>query len=178
MGLSWERGGAQDGPGYDYELGVITLWQPWASLWCAGVKRWETRPFRPRRRPRLVAVVAGLHWSEDQEKLARGADVIGALAELPGWGFYTGRTRRPVGHIIGVVALGGCYPTDSLRNVVSAREWRLGDWSDGRWCWKRTAGLTFSVPDMIPWRGSQGLREAPPELAREILVRAPSLEKT
>ncbi len=121
---------------------TITLRQPWAALWIAGRKTFETRS-RPIRHRGLLRVHAALKFVVDLplELEAICADEFG-----PDWS-----VELPRGALIGTVNLVDCVPTETLN--VTAEEAAQGDFTAGRWAWRDVTVEVFAHP--VPWRGSQ-----------------------
>lgn len=127
---------------------AISLWQPWASLWCSKRKVHETRHWPTSHHGWLVVHAAKKLVGDCGEEL----DEL-AIAEFgPYW-----RTTLPRGAIIGAVRIVACKPTVSLFKNAAANKDDLacGDFSEGRFAWERDE---FSVlPKTIPYRGHQAM---------------------
>src|ERR1043166_6932593 len=101
---------------------IISLWQPWASLWVAGAKRIETRSWPCTRRLRLPCVLA-VHAAKKQT-----AELYGLFWQSPFWeacaaicGFDARKPRvlpmgmvLPFGAAVGLVRLKECLPTSFM----------------------------------------------------------------
>lgn len=150
---------------------VISLWQPWASLWTAGIKLNETRswPLPEVYRHRRVLVHAARHWSHmatmagDPTIADCMASLVPLLANTPGADrrllAVNGRTvALPVGAIIGSVVLQDCYqlvsPNDAANRSLTFQEQRLGDYEPGRYVWVGAQHQTFK--EFWPAVGRQG----------------------
>ena len=164
---------------------IITLWQPWASLIAYGLKRYETRSWPTTYRGPLL-----IHAAKRPFVSADGAKTVCAS----GWAAYQDAMtychpddwkempfahQLPLGTVVAVADLAGCYEMrtthghrteflDSLRidnrfiEDQSDLERSVGNWQKGRYAWALSNVQRLVEP--IPWRGSQGLRDAPPEL--------------
>ncbi len=132
---------------------ALTLWEPWASLIAAGLKRHETRAF-PTKHRGLLAIHAGLT-----------VDAEGAPALLcdrafgPGWA-----ANRPTGCVLALAELTACKRTgEVLADPASTVEDLMaGAYSPGRWAWRLDRVRPFREP--IPARGARGFWPwTPPE---------------
>ncbi len=146
---------------------AITLWQPWASLIAAEVKRFETRSWAPpealigervaihaaARRP-ITDLALGVngtledefggHWFQD---IPRGAIVC--TARLAGaYQVLTGRQDD-----LGCVDLGAHVP-GSDPDLCAVQADAFGDFRQARWLWLLTE--VEALDPAIPARGRQG----------------------
>lgn len=129
-------------------LHCLTIRQPWATCIVEGPKRWENRSWR-REVPDgglFLALHAGLartrllEWNTAHEKWP-------GLAE----------SKTPTGAILGIARIDRIVPVEGAN----------GDpWAFGPWCWHIDSVWKLSTPYL--WRGHQGLREIPVEVAQEI----------
>lgn len=146
---------------------VLSLWQPWASLWLSPAKIHETRHWARPHRGRLL-VHAAKHFVKNVD---RELDYI--LVEQFGrfW-----RDELPRGALIGMVDIEDCVPTETLayqwRDDLTDKErvdFACGDFSNGRFGWRR--GPTFiRFRDPVPYRGRQSLFSVPQEVIREAMT--------
>lgn len=149
---------------------ALTLWQPWASLWVAGIKKNETRSWATSHRGPLVVHAARLTARQLRGHISvaeyfRLSDVCGdTLGVLIG--------DLPHGCIVGTVDVVGCYQVEDCSfsdgsigpswqvNDSPERDWpgvlerALGDYSPGRYAW---ISAHHRAIDPIPCRGRQGL---------------------
>ena len=123
---------------------AITLWQPWASLIAAGLKRHETR-----------------HWYTFQRgPLAIHAAVRPCVTDLaprltdlltrrfgPDW-----PALLPRGAVLCTAVLGACIPTAGA--TVGETERLCGNWSPGRHAWRLDQVAPLDTP--VPAKGKQG----------------------
>lgn len=145
---------------------AISLWQPWASLWCSPFKVHETRHWYTPHRGQLLVHAAKKLVSDCGEDL----DDICILAFGPYW-----RTQLARGAIIGMVSLVKCVPTEELgcgsHKLVNAQDFDCGDFSEGRFAWRRDENfIRFFRP--VPFIGRQGFFEVPDELVSDQIARA------
>lgn len=128
---------------------AISLWQPWASLWAAGIKTNETRSWPTRYRGPLLVHAAlvrdpdgALLWQELWEQIP---ELLSDL-KLP-----VGFVALPFGAIVGEVYLCDCTPTELV--ATDWLEGRVGNYSPGRFAWRADSGQLL---DPIPCKGRQG----------------------
>jgi len=126
---------------------AISLWQPWASLWLSPRKIHETRHWQTPHRGWLL-VHAAKH---------RSAVVSAPLREILERQFGARwEIELPRGAIIGRVELLDCIATDSFPiSHCTTPDYFCGDFSNGRYGWKRGAFEVFADP--IPYRGQQSM---------------------
>jgi activating signal cointegrator 1 len=131
---------------------AISLWQPWASLVAAHVKRHETR-----------------HWATDYRgpiaiHAAKTIDVVGAPDRLcvAALGEHWARTV-PIGMIVAVGQMSGCTDTTRvLTKGLTAADLAAGNFTPGRYAWTLRGVRALRQP--IPAVGRQGLFNwEPPE---------------
>lgn len=155
---------------------VLSLIQPWASLWVAGIKRIETRSWGTAYRGK-VAVHASKTFNRELcfadpffEALGQiGIDHPGKLptGALLGWvdlvdvrEMFGGGVHMPAGFCL----LNGCPVCPQLTPLERA----LGLYERGRRAWL-TGGDRLVAAEPVPYRGAQGLRDLPDAVA-ELLV--------
>jgi hypothetical protein len=167
----------------------LSLWQPWASLLVAGLKRVETRSWPIRHRGPLL-IHAAKKWSRDLMEVAGREPFRRSLLSL---GFKWvddpvayGRLAfgLPLGHIVGRVDVIECYRTEDVDfdpmgldvtpsdpvwqyAPVKLRLWPdperyFGDYSPGRFAFLCSSPVRFEQP--IFYRGGRGLFTVPSEL--------------
>lgn len=152
---------------------VLSLLQPWASLWVAGAKRIETRSFGTKYRGR-VAVHASKRFGVDEKHLCSTTRFAAPLTAL---GCKT-LGDIPLGVLLGWVTLTdcqemvavpfGCEPPDafcvaSSNPALTPNEHAFGNYQTGRFAWL-TSTERLVLADPIPMRGSLGLRDLPADL--------------
>lgn len=126
---------------------ILSIWQPWASLIAAGMKRFETRAwdtdyrgllFIHASKGGLSARQVGTLWS-DADFMAL-AEKLGPIMDLPR------------GQVLCVATLAACLPTHECN--PSYEEETLGDWRAGRFAWQLDNVRAFYP---VPLTGRQGL---------------------
>jgi hypothetical protein len=130
-------------------LPVISLWQPWASLIFAGVKKHETRGFEPPLK--YVGGYIGIHATA---KFPAAKHISEELHELCLDTF--GRSYNytlPLGAVLGAARLSGALPTGAAP-PASLADYIAGDWTPGRFAWPLSDIIKF--PAAIPAKGKQG----------------------
>jgi hypothetical protein len=136
---------------------AISLWQPWASLWCSDAKVHETRHWPTLYRGWLVVHAAKRRIDDlSGDRLDEICDGI--------WGHHWG-LELPRGALIGMVNLVSCLKMDKTA-PDSDDDRECGDWSDERYAWRRGAFVVFQ--QAIPYRGAQGFFSISDELVPEI----------
>jgi hypothetical protein len=145
---------------------AISLWQPWASCMAAGVKRNETRSWATSYRGPLAIHAAKL-WSQDVRDWV-SADPFFDILKPRG---SDGRSRSrpwithgdkvvpiPLGAVVCVVEIYDCVLIRE-DNAPSGLEFRLGDYTPGRYMWQTRNPRVLTTP--LEFRGMQGLFEIP-----------------
>lgn len=141
---------------------ALTLDQPWASLLFGG-KDYETRSWHRGIHPgMLLAVHAAKAWRGEYRRLigthpafTAGLAALGFLADY----------QIPRGAVLGIIRIDAIYQSRGgvLVDVTSGATIPLpgapgiyyGDFSDGRYAWRRTVVDYFRTP--VPAKGKQGL---------------------
>jgi hypothetical protein len=145
-------------PGFRYgHVPAISLWQPWASAWLSPIKYHETRSWETLRRGPLV-----VHASKTRTGLRcidRSLERVLLDHFGPNW-----RTELPFGALIGTVELIDCERigetfVSSGATPVDHADHAAGDWTEGRFAWKRGVFQVFERP--IPYVGRQGFFYVP-----------------
>ena len=160
---------------------AISLWQPWASLIAAGLKRVETRSWETRYRGPL-AIHASARWSWEMVRLLKQPEHWGPLSEagimdpIEAARKPSGRMPRPLplGCHVATCVLEECVQVGSrlwnsrrpsvspifYRDQVGPDEYIFGNLSEGRWAWLLRD--IFALPTPLPAKGCQGLWEVDP----------------
>ena len=129
---------------------ALTIWQPYASLIAADLKRYETRSW-PTRYRGPIAIHSGLrpmrwilkHGKEEALDVAIEAFGTDGLLQLP------------VGKIVAVGYVTGCFKmTQEFIDSVSEKERAAGDWKVGNYAWKLENVRPVDPIDAV---GRQGL---------------------
>lgn len=145
---------------------AISLWQPWASLWCSGVKIHETRHWPTAHRGWLL-----VHAAKRRIDDHSGSRLDDLCASEFGnhWGM-----EIPRGAIVGAVDVVDCRRTLEIEfdhdDVDQANDYECGNFEAGRYGWRADGFLMFADP--IPYRGAQGFFDVPDELVREAMAGA------
>jgi hypothetical protein len=136
---------------------ALSLWQPWASLWCSRRKVHETRHWRCSHRGWLL-VHAAKRFKKDFEpndplRLILD-DEFGANWALD----------LPTGALIGMVNVVDCLPTELLFGDVATNpdDRECGVFSARRFAWKREDYRLFG--QSIRYRGARGFFSVPDDL--------------
>jgi hypothetical protein len=163
---------------------AITLWQPWASLWAAGIKKNETRSWATSHRGPLAIHAAKLTGLQLYRRIGTEAmlDLERIIADnipqfrLGGWRLFESPNvdNLPRGCIVGTVDVVDCWligPTSfderatiltdvehGLYDYVPEKEEPLGNYSPGRYAW---IGKGHNTILPVPWAGHQGLWDVP-----------------
>jgi hypothetical protein len=140
---------------------ALSLWQPWASLWCSDAKEHETRGWELRHRGWLLVHAAKRPIDKEVDY---ALDIIAHNYLGDGW-----MTTLPLGAIVGAVNVVNCQPTETLLqewgSPINSRYWidyQCGNYAPGRFGFLRSEFKQFGTP--IPYRGQQGLFDVPDDL--------------
>ena len=142
---------------------AITLWQPWATLWAAGLKKIETRSWSTPVRGRVL-IHAAAKWDALTREACANEFISPALAQLG----YLQPVRReerraddfmadggilrrwvkpmPLGAIVGCAEIVRVAGTTALFANIVRRELAFGDYSPGRFGWVSQNQLIFDRP--------------------------------
>jgi hypothetical protein len=81
------------------------------------------------------------------------------------------RSTLPTGALIGMVNLVGCEAVEGMPiGHQSTDDYHCGDFSTGRFAWRRAAFKRFAKP--IPYKGKQGFFFVPDEVVHDTLAEA------
>ncbi len=153
---------------------VLSLLQPFATLIAIEAKRFETRSWRTSHKGAFA-----IHASRGIQclSLVRAEPFASALAAA---GIHSAGDL-PMGAIVAVGQLAGCWPTseivyDGKREVnrawqqkISDQELAFGDWRTGRYAWRiERVAPVFPV---VKVSGQMGLWTATPDIAAEVWER-------
>lgn len=123
---------------------TITLIQPWATLILQEDKKIETRSWNTNYRGKL-AIHAGLKV----DKTVFNDPFYQPLLEN-----YS-INDIPKGRIIAICELVDCMPTEKIRETLSEKEIKLGNYSSGRFAW--ILRNVIPIEPSIPTKGMLGL---------------------
>ena len=123
---------------------TITLIQPWATLILQEDKKIKTRSWNTNYRGKL-AIHAGLKV----DKTVFNDPFYQPLLEN-----YS-INDIPKGRIIAICELVDCIPTEKIRDTLSDKEIKLGNYSSGRFAW--ILRNVISIEPSIPTKGMLGL---------------------
>lgn len=113
---------------------ALTLSQPWATAIAEGHKRIETRKWRPRENPGLLAITSS------NKAMSRSQHERLASHFRDGVEFH----RRS---ILAVVTITRFERTEAIRDGLDYVERSFGDYTDRRWAW--VFGHIVPLPDPI-----------------------------
>jgi len=161
---------------------VISLHQPWASLFVAGAKLVETRSWQTNYRGPLAVHAAK---TIDAGACFR-APFAEALAELG----FNGPRDLPLGAVLGTVNLVACLemvwgPTLTFKQLpgigfvdpcisiahdprLTVRERAFGNYAVGRFAWITPLGPRTILHEPIPLRGFQRIWNLPADVAERL----------
>jgi len=141
---------------------AISLWQPWASLWLTPAKIHETRHWPTRHRGPLL-----VHAAKRKIDDLDGDELHRICVRLFGDGY---RATLPRGALLGVVHLTDCLSTVA-DGPAHGDDLSCGDWSEGRYGWRRDGFETFAPIHCI---GRQGLFDVSDAFLLQHLGRVPA----
>jgi hypothetical protein len=146
--------GVEDG---EKPLKILTLHEPYATLVTLGLKPLETRSWGTDHVGDLA-----IHAAKRNDA-GVSADVRRINAILVEYGHEPLLDLFAFGSALAVVRLVGCHRDLPAPSGLAGR---LGIFGRGRVAWELADVRPLAEP--IPWRGAQGLRDAPDELVRRI----------
>lgn len=130
----------------------LSLWEPWGSLIPAGFKRHETRHWPTKRRGRVAIHAAKRVVTDIDPRLQALCD----FALGGGW-----EKTRPIGCVIAVADLTGCYASDHLAEgrppllePIEECDFLAGNFEDGRYGFRLEN--VRALRDPLPLIGRQG----------------------
>jgi hypothetical protein len=129
------------------EVNVLSLWQPWATLWLSNLKIGETRHFRNNFKG-LIVIHATKYCDHAQCKEPIFAEALRSLG-------FTNSKQLPVGAAIGTCVLLPAKPVEEIRNATTDMDFEFGNFIDGRFWWPADHKIPFAVP--IPLKGQQSV---------------------
>lgn len=148
-------------------MNCISLWQPWASLYVepTSPKIYETRHWPTTVRGWTLIHAAKRPNPPDDPAVSPALAVIARRVFGDLW-----RRMLPLGCVVGAVKIDHCQPCDQvLRDFLAAQNdlaphpgtdyLHVGDFSDGRYAWRRSDAIRFEDP--IPFVGRQRFFQVP-----------------
>ena len=144
---------------------AITLWQPYASLMAAGIKRNETRGRLTHYRGDLVICSAKREMNCDEWPQALKNVVYDNAEKLM---VQIGQEKTVgYGYALCIVEVCGCITSEEfVGNTLSMTEFVCGDYSPGRFAWQTRNLRRLKEP--VPVKGAQGFFNLPPDVAAKV----------
>lgn len=130
--------------GHTPTIKALSLWQPWASLMAAGVKRHETRHWATAYRGPIA-----VHAAKTLD-LAGAPDLLCEAVHGPYWS-----RDLPRGVVIAVGRLTACDPAERVADHLTPADRAAGNFARGRFAWRVEDVRRLVEP--IPLIGRQGL---------------------
>lgn len=130
--------------GHQPTIKAISLWQPWASLVAAGVKRHETRHWSTAYRGPIA-----IHAAKTLD-LAGAPDQLCEAVSGPYWS-----KNLPRGVVVAVGQLADCSPAERVASYATQADQRAGNFARGRFAWRIENVRRLITP--VPLIGRQGL---------------------
>jgi hypothetical protein len=130
---------------------AISLWQPWASLMAAGVKRHETRHWDTKHRgPIAIHAAKTLDLAGCPDRLCIDAFGVSWPAQLP------------LGAVVAIGQLVACRRAETVADHLTKADLAAGNFARGRFAWRIENIRRLAAP--VPCIGRQGLFNwTPPE---------------
>lgn len=151
---------------------AISLWQPWASLIAAGIKRIETRSWPIEWRGPLAIHAAKYRLTRRQREAMRTDLNEMSLLLFPDRRCITEPTVMlgdlPYGAVVAVAHVIACRDTSEVRERVSAQERMCGDFRPGRFAWMLERIQKLRSP--VECRGAQGIFELPIAITDQVNI--------
>jgi activating signal cointegrator 1 len=153
------------------EIKVLTLWQPWATLFAQGIKKIETRPQATSFRGTYL-IHAAQKWTPEQVQMCAAEPFFSELKKM-GVTNKPWNEMLPLGSIIGSVKVESCFELtsnnwivddsineyknfedDKGRLILSSKEHLFGNYTAGRFAWICSDHKVLKTP--IPYKNGQG----------------------
>lgn len=137
---------------------AITLHQPWASFFVAGVKTIETRHWQPSENQLKIGDYLAIHAGKTTDYTSLKhliTNVFGLkkrLIDVYGDDYLN---EMPEGKVLCVCRFGGVSVAHKL--VTNPMEWALGNYGHDRFAWHLPIHVILTPP--IPARGQQAIWE-------------------
>lgn len=133
---------------------AISLWQPWASLWVAGIKKHETRPRQTHYRGSLLVHAAKKIVVDLTDAPELSEIVVSVFGE--DWA-----KQLPTMSIVGSVVLVDCRSTEEALEVKvdkDSDDYWCGNYAPGRFAWEAAYPNKYAH---AKWSGCHCLTLAP-----------------
>lgn len=158
----------------------LSLNPPWGALIAVAAtrpdlgKRVETRGWKPRMNPALLAI----HQTKGLGAVGSEADLAALCAREPFASALTAvgitsAAQLPRGSVVAVAQVAACHATDDLAwlQQLSPRELAFGGYDPGRFGWCLTSIRAVAAP--VACRGGMGLWPVPADVADQIKEQSP-----
>jgi len=133
----------------ELKVRVLSLWQPWATLWLSNLKIGETRHFR-----NTFTGLVVIHATKYVDHaVCREPLFAKALRSL---GFESSK-QLPSGAAIGTCNLLPARRVEDVRDNTTEMDFEFGNFVDGRWWWPADHKEPFAAPVLlkgqqsVPW---------------------------
>lgn len=133
---------------------VLSLLQPWATLFVRGLKVFETRSFQTNYRGPLFIHASGFA----NKKMANGMSPELMCLE-PVFKDHIRPSELAYGKIIGMVNIAAVMRTEEIKPFLSPQEIAFGDYSPGRLAWQCYDHVSFLKGTSL--KGQLGVRDCP-----------------
>jgi hypothetical protein len=135
----------------------FSLLQPWAALFAAGLKIYETRSWGKNITGKLI-IHASAGFPPFARELCHTEHFAEALLKLS----YKSWQDLPTGALVGSVVIKRTYSTEKILPTLGLPEMAFGDYSPGRRAWEAEKPILYQNP--IPCKGARSIWKMPPEL--------------
>lgn len=134
---------------------VLSLLQPWATLFVRGLKVFETRSWPTHYRGPVF-----IHASGELNKRYKDSQMTPALQSLePVFKDHIKPSDLVFGKIIGMVNIAAVLRTEEIKPFLSEQDIAFGDYSPGRWAWQCYDHVSFLKGTSL--KGQLGVRDCP-----------------
>lgn len=134
---------------------ILSLLQPWATLFVRGKKQFETRSWPTHYRGPVF-----IHASGAVNKKYKGSDLTPLdMICQPVFEDFLKPSDMVFGKIIGMVNIAAVLRTEEIKPFLSDQEVAFGDYSPGRWVWQCYDHVSFLKGTLV--KGSLGVRDCP-----------------
>lgn len=137
-----------------FRMKALTLYNPWAWFVIKGLKRFETRSWRPNNLQigDLFVIHAGKRFSADERAYCQRESIRAVL-----WrhGILDPKNQLPFGSALGIVKLISVRRTEDVRDLITSQEQAFGNFANKRFAWELEVVKVFEKPVSMP--GAQGI---------------------